>query len=32
MEGIQEGRRNNLLIGWQGKFKMEKHLYHIRLK
>ena len=28
MEGTQEGRRNNLLIRWQGKFKMEKSLYH----
>jgi len=31
MEGPREGQHNNLLIGWQGKFKMEKPLYHIRL-
>lgn len=24
MEGPQEGQHNNLLIGWQGKFKMQK--------
>ena len=29
MEGPREGQHNNLLIGWQGKFKLEKPLYHI---
>lgn len=28
MEGPREGQHNNLLIAWQGKFKMEKPLYN----